>query len=45
MGYSFGYFDSRDLLKYGAALMIIQALILMLIVQFYWPLIGLSWVK
>ena len=45
MGYSFGYFDGRDLLKYGAVLTIIQALILMLIVQFYWPLIGLSWVK
>lgn len=31
--------------EYGAVLTIIQALILMLIVQFYWPLIGLSWVK
>lgn len=45
MGYSFGYFDGRDLLKYGAVLTIIQALILMLIVQFYWPLIGLTWMK
>jgi solute carrier family 13 (sodium-dependent dicarboxylate transporter), member 2/3/5 len=45
MGYSYGYFHSRDLLKYGAALTIIEGIILMLIVPFYWPLIGLSWIR
>jgi len=45
MGYSYGYFDSHDLLKYGAVLAVIQGLILMLIVPLYWPLVGLAWIK
>ena len=43
MGYSYGCFNSRDLLKYGALLTFIQGLILMLIVPIYWPLVGLGW--
>ncbi len=40
MGYSYGYFRSRDLLWIGASLTIIEAGILMVLVPFYWPLIG-----
>ena len=45
MGYSYGYFESHDLLKYGAALAVLQGLILMLIVPLYWPLVGLGWLR
>jgi solute carrier family 13 (sodium-dependent dicarboxylate transporter), member 2/3/5 len=45
MGYSYGCFDSRDLLKYGAIMTVIEALILMLLVPLYWPLVGLAWIK
>ena len=41
VGYSYGYFDARDLLKMGAWLTIIEFAILMLLVPFYWPLIGI----
>lgn len=42
VGYSYGYFDSKDMLKIGALLSIITALILMLLVSFYWPAIGIG---
>jgi di/tricarboxylate transporter len=42
VGYSYGYFDSKDLLKVGAILSIVTALILMLLVPLYWPLIGIG---
>lgn len=42
VGYSYGYFDNKDLLKVGAALSIVTALILLVLVPFYWPLIGLG---
>lgn len=45
MGYSYGYFHGRDLIKYGAALTLIEGIILMLLVPFYWPLIGLNWIR
>lgn len=41
VGYSYGYFQGRDLLRVGAWLTIVEALILMLLVPFYWPLIGI----
>jgi di/tricarboxylate transporter len=41
VGYSYGYFDNKDLLKIGAILSIVTALILLLLVPLYWPLIGL----
>ena len=40
-GYSFGYFEAKDLLKVGLALSIVQSIILFLLVSLYWPLIGL----
>lgn len=42
VGYSFGYFDARDMLKVGLALTIIESLILLLLVPVYWPLLGIS---
>jgi len=42
VGYSYGYFDNKDLLKVGALLSIVTALILLVLVPLYWPLIGLG---
>ena len=42
VGYSYGYFDSWDMLKVGALLSIVTALILVLLVSVYWPLIGIG---
>ena len=41
VGYSYGFFDGRDLFRIGLSLTLIQAIILMVLVPFYWPLIGL----
>lgn len=41
VGYSYGYFEARDLIKMGAWLTVIEFLVLMLLVPFYWPLIGI----
>jgi sodium-dependent dicarboxylate transporter 2/3/5 len=41
VGYSYGYFTSRDMMKVGAVLSVVTALILLLLVPLYWPLIGL----
>ena len=40
VGYSYGCFDARDMLKIGACLTVIESLILILLVPFYWPLVG-----
>jgi di/tricarboxylate transporter len=42
VGYSYGYFDARDLLKVGLVLTAVESLILFFLVPFYWPLIGIS---
>jgi di/tricarboxylate transporter len=41
VGYSYGYFEARDLVKLGAWLTLVEFIILMLVVPFYWPLIGI----
>jgi anion transporter len=41
VGYSYGYFSVRDLFRVGAALTVVEWLILMLLVPIYWPLIGI----
>jgi solute carrier family 13 (sodium-dependent dicarboxylate transporter), member 2/3/5 len=41
VGYSYGYFAARDLVRIGAWLTVIEFVVLLLLVQFYWPLIGL----
>lgn len=40
-GYSYGYFEARDLFRVGLCLSLIESLVLLLIVPFYWPLIGI----
>jgi di/tricarboxylate transporter len=41
VGYSYGYFRPRDLLRIGAWLSVIEFLIVLVLVPFYWPLIGI----
>jgi sodium-dependent dicarboxylate transporter 2/3/5 len=41
VGYSYGYFDARDLFRVGGFLCLVQAVLLVLVVPFYWPLLGL----
>jgi solute carrier family 13 (sodium-dependent dicarboxylate transporter), member 2/3/5 len=43
VGYSYGYFSNIDMIKVGAILSIVTAVILLLLVPIYWPLIGISW--
>ena len=42
VGYSHGYFAARDLVRMGACLTVVEFLALLLLVPFYWPLIGLK---
>jgi di/tricarboxylate transporter len=42
LGYSYGYFTSRDVLKVGAVLTVLQGFFIILLVLFYWPAIGLT---
>jgi len=41
VGMSYGYFSSRDLFRLGLLLTVIQCVLLLLLVFFYWPLIGI----
>lgn len=41
-GYSYGYFEGRDVLKVGIVLTVFESIMLLLLVPFYWPLIGLK---
>jgi sodium-dependent dicarboxylate transporter 2/3/5 len=41
VGYAYGYFEARDLIRVGAWLTLVEFVILMLMVPFYWPLIGI----
>jgi solute carrier family 13 (sodium-dependent dicarboxylate transporter), member 2/3/5 len=43
LGYSYGQFDGKDMLKVGAVLTLVEGLIVMFLVPIYWPLIGLQW--
>lgn len=42
VGYSYGYFEGKDLLKIGFLLTILQAILLLILVPFYWPLVGIQ---
>lgn len=42
IGYSYGYFQSKDLLRIGLWLTVAESLILLLLVPYYWPLIGIK---
>lgn len=41
VGYSYGHFEAKDLLKVGLVLTLVESLILMLLVPAFWPLIGI----
>src|SRR6266850_2237956 len=41
VGYSYGYFDGRDMLRIGLSLTVIESILLLVVVPFYWPLIGI----
>jgi anion transporter len=43
LGYSYGFFTGKDLLKVGAVLTLVEGLFIMVLVPIYWPLIGLPW--
>ncbi|MBZ5552762.1 MAG: anion permease [Acidobacteriia bacterium] len=40
-GFSFGYFQARDFLKVGLCLAVVEFLVLLILLVWYWPLIGL----
>jgi solute carrier family 13 (sodium-dependent dicarboxylate transporter), member 2/3/5 len=40
-GYSYGYFEAKDLLRVGFVLTLVESAVLLLIVPFYWPLLGI----
>jgi sodium-dependent dicarboxylate transporter 2/3/5 len=42
VGYSYGYFEGKDLLRIGFFLTILQIILLLILVPFYWPLIGIK---
>jgi solute carrier family 13 (sodium-dependent dicarboxylate transporter), member 2/3/5 len=41
MGYSYGYFEARDLFRVGLLITVLESIVLALMVPFYWPLIGI----
>jgi di/tricarboxylate transporter len=41
VGYSYGFFTGKDLFKMGLWLTVIESIILLFLVPFYWPLIGI----
>jgi peptidoglycan hydrolase-like protein with peptidoglycan-binding domain len=43
LGYSYGYFGGKDLLKVGGVLTLVEGLFLIIVVPLYWPLISLPW--
>jgi len=45
LGYSYGYFEAKDFFKVGVVLTVIEGVLLVALVRFYWPLIGLNWIR
>jgi anion transporter len=43
VGYSYGCFTAKDLLRLGLCLSALDSLLLMIVVPFYWPLIGIHY--
>jgi hypothetical protein len=42
LGYSYGYFEPIDLFKIGGTMAVVEFFILLLVVGFYWPFLGLA---
>lgn len=43
VGYSYGCFTAKDLLRLGLCLTVLNSLLLLIVVPFYWPLIGIHY--
>jgi di/tricarboxylate transporter len=41
IGYAYGYFRAKDILRLGLLMSAVDSLLLLLVVPFYWPLIGI----
>src|SRR5262249_26218752 len=41
IGYSYGYFRAKDILRLGMLMSLMDSLFLLVVVPFYWPLIGI----
>jgi len=41
VGYSFGYFNSKDLFRLGFCMSIVDSVLLLFVVPLYWPLLGI----
>jgi len=42
VGYTFGYFSSKDLFRLGLCMSLIDSVLLLIVVPFYWPLVGIA---
>ena len=42
VGYSYGHFEARDMLRVGICLTIIESILLLILVPLYWPLLGIG---
>ncbi|HEV2201329.1 MAG TPA: SLC13 family permease [Bryobacteraceae bacterium] len=42
VGYSFGYFRSKDLFRLGFCMSIVDSVLLLFVVPLYWPLLGIA---
>lgn len=40
-GYAYGYFEPKDLIRVGLCLSLVESIVLLFVVPFYWPLIGI----
>src|SRR5262245_21484538 len=41
IGYGYGYFRAKDILRMGLLMSVVDSLLLLIVVPFYWPLIGI----
>jgi len=41
IGYGYGFFRAKDILRLGILMSVVDTLLLLLVVPFYWPLIGI----
>ena len=42
IGYAYGYFGAKDILRLGLIMSLVDSLLLLVVVPFYWPLIGIK---
>lgn len=41
IGYAYGYFRAKDILRLGLIMSLVDSLLLLIVVSFYWPLLGI----